>query len=191
MITKPNQPSAANCGYVVCQWRCGNFLLFCKLSTYPATINPNVPPTSHTAPFPGKIVSCWRRFVRGQSERICDIPEPSILARFYTDYSGSSLPQGDIFENVLREKYGVAANRVQETINLLLDNARHAKLLEDQQDGRLKLLSISEAAGVGTAHQKPSTDGASPTGQLSAAPHVTTDYSPVTMYLLNLTVRFG
>jgi len=81
---------------------------------------------------------------------------PSILARFYSDYSSSFLPQGDIFKNVLEEKYGVPKNRVDEAINLILANARYAKLLQEQPDGKLKLLSSNVAVGVGAeVDQKP------------------------------------
>ncbi len=84
------------------------------------------------------------------------ITTPSILARFYSDYSSSPLPQGDIFKNVLEQKYGVPGNRIDETINLILANARYAKLLEEQSDGKLKLISTNAAVGVGAeAGQKP------------------------------------
>src|SRR6266853_2211311 len=43
------------------------------------------------------------------------IATPSILARFYSDYNSSPLPQGDIFSNVLEQKYGIPKNRVDET----------------------------------------------------------------------------
>jgi hypothetical protein len=45
------------------------------------------------------------------------IANPAILARFYSDYSASLLPSGDIFKNVLEQKYGIPANRVDEAIN--------------------------------------------------------------------------
>jgi hypothetical protein len=76
------------------------------------------------------------------------IATPSILARFYSDYSSSPLPQGDIFKNVLEQKYGIPTARVDETINLILANARFAKLIQEQPDGKLKLLSTNAAVGV-------------------------------------------
>lgn len=78
------------------------------------------------------------------------IASPSILARFYSDYASSLLPTGDIFTNVLEQRYSIPANRVEEAKNLIIDNARFGKLLEEQPDGRLKLRSTSAAIGVGT-----------------------------------------
>src|SRR5690606_14313878 len=52
------------------------------------------------------------------------ITTPSILTRFYSDYSGSLLPTGEIFKNVLEQKYGVPSGRVEETINLIIENSR-------------------------------------------------------------------
>lgn len=83
------------------------------------------------------------------------IASPSILARFYSDYSASLLPSGDIFKNVLEQKYGVPANRVDEAINLILANARYAKLIQEQPDGRLRLISGNAAIGVGGPESGP------------------------------------
>jgi hypothetical protein len=81
---------------------------------------------------------------------------PSILGRFYSDYGGASLPIGDIFKNVLEQKYSVPAARVDEAINLILENARYAKLLEELPDGRLKLVSANAAIGIGGPSQSAS-----------------------------------
>lgn len=78
------------------------------------------------------------------------IASPSVLARFYSDYASSLLPTGEIFTNVLEQRYSIPANRVEEAKNLIIDNARFGKLLEEQPDGRLKLRSTSAAIGVGT-----------------------------------------
>jgi hypothetical protein len=77
------------------------------------------------------------------------IANPSILARFYSDYASSLLPVGDIFTNVLEQRYSIPASRVDEAKNLILDNARYGKLLDEQPDGKLKLRSTSAAIGVG------------------------------------------
>jgi hypothetical protein len=84
------------------------------------------------------------------------VATPSILARFYSDYSSSPLPQGDIFKNVLEEKYGIPNGRTDETINLILANARYAKLLEEQPDGKARLLSPNVAVGVGSGSEQKS-----------------------------------
>jgi hypothetical protein len=77
------------------------------------------------------------------------IATPSVLARFYSDYSSSLLPQGDIFKNVLEQRFAIPNTRSDETINLILANARYGKLLQEQPDGKLKLLSTNAAVGVG------------------------------------------
>lgn len=79
------------------------------------------------------------------------IANPGIFAKFYSDYSGSLLPAGEIYKNVLEQKYGVPASRVEEVINLIAENSRLAKLLQEQPDGRVKLLSANVAVGVGGA----------------------------------------
>src|SRR5207247_7292392 len=60
----------------------------------------------------------------------------------------------------LEEKYGVPKNRVDEAINLILANARYAKLFQEQPDGKLKLLSGNVAVGIGSeADQKVAASG--------------------------------
>ncbi len=56
------------------------------------------------------------------------IAKPAILARFYSDYSDSLLPSGEIFRNVLEQKYGIPSNRIDETIQLIEHNAKYAKV---------------------------------------------------------------
>lgn len=106
------------------------------------------------------------------------IATPSILARFYSDYSSSFLPQGEIFKNVLEQKYGIPQVRTDATVNLILANARYAKLLEEFPDGKQKLISPNAAVGVGgTLDQK---TPQSPNGAESSQPvlgtEATTDY---------------
>lgn len=74
---------------------------------------------------------------------------PAILARFYSDYSSSSLPAGEIFRNVLAQKYNIPAGRIDEAKDLILANARFAGLLEESAEGKLRLLSSNAAVGVG------------------------------------------
>lgn len=102
------------------------------------------------------------------------IATPSVLARFYSDYNSALLPTGDIFTNVLEQRYSVPANRVDETKNLIIENARFGKLLEEQADGRLKLRSSSAAIGVGTEDSSGAT-GADGSLLLEPAPEVSDD----------------
>ena len=77
----------------------------------------------------------------------------------FSTTQGTFPPQGDILKNVLQEKYDIPANRVDETINLISANARLAKLIEEQPDGKQKLLSTNEAVGVGgRSNQRPSSE---------------------------------
>jgi len=77
------------------------------------------------------------------------IAAPKILARFFSDYGGSKLPAGEIFKNVLEQKYGVPKVRVDEAVQLILSNARFAGLLDDPGDGTFALRSSNAAVGVG------------------------------------------
>ncbi len=81
--------------------------------------------------------------------KILAIGKPAILARFYSDYSMSQLPSGDIFKNVLEQKYAIPAARVDEAITLILENAKFADLLEAVDTGRFRLRSGSAEVGVG------------------------------------------
>ena len=90
--------------------------------------------------------------------KVLAIGKPSILARFYSDYGSSKLPPGDIFRNVLEEKYSIPSKRVNETVQLILDNARFAGLLDEFEDGKFRLRSSSSAIGVGEPSEFESED---------------------------------
>lgn len=87
---------------------------------------------------------------------IKSIAKPAILGRFYTDYGGSLLPSGEIFRNVLEQKYGIPGNRIDETIQIIQHNARFADLLEEQPGGKCRLRSGNEAIGISTPDPLPS-----------------------------------
>jgi hypothetical protein len=96
------------------------------------------------------------------------IANPTILGRFLSDYSGAQLPSGDIFKNVLEQKYHIPKARVDETINLILANARYAKLLEEQENGKLRLRSANAAVGVAESESSPAAAVWSADGQVPA-----------------------
>lgn len=77
------------------------------------------------------------------------VATPKILAQFFSDYSGSKLPSGDIFKNVLEQKYRIPKNRTDETIQLILSNARFAGLLDESSENAFALRSSNAAVGVG------------------------------------------
>jgi hypothetical protein len=102
------------------------------------------------------------------------IAKPAILGRFYSDYGASLLPSGEIFRNVLEQKYGIPGNRIDETIQLILQNARFAGLLEEQPGGKYRLRSGNEAIGI--APPEPIGSGPVSDGGSLAADTMTTDY---------------
>ncbi len=76
------------------------------------------------------------------------IAKPAILGRFFSDYGGALLPSGEIFRNVLEQKYSIPQSRIDETIQLILQNARFAEILEEQPEGKYRLRSGNEAIGI-------------------------------------------
>lgn len=81
--------------------------------------------------------------------KVIAIGKPTVLAKFYSDYGSSNLPPNNIFRNVLEQRYNIPEARVDETIQLILANARFAGLLEEIEDGKYRLRSASAAVGVG------------------------------------------
>lgn len=106
---------------------------------------------------------------------IKSIAKPAILGRFYSDYGASLLPSGDIFRNVLEQKYGIPQSRIDETIDLILRNARFAELLDEQPDGKYRLRSGNEAIGISPAESSTKA-GARETPSVSADLDSATDY---------------
>ena len=90
--------------------------------------------------------------------KVLAIGKPTVLARFYSDYGSSRLPTTDIFRNVLEQKYSVPAARLDETIQLIIENARFAGLLEELDDGKYRLRSASSKIGVGDSSDIQSSD---------------------------------
>jgi hypothetical protein len=87
------------------------------------------------------------------------IAKPAILGRFYSDYGASLLPSGEIFRNVLEQKYSVPQSRIDETIDLIIKNARFAGLLEEQSDGKNRLRSGNEAVGISPSNESAAAAG--------------------------------
>jgi len=74
---------------------------------------------------------------------------------------------------VLEQKYGIPQSRIDETIQLILQNARFAEILEEQPDGKYRLRSGKEAIGI------------SPSETLTGLPQASfppTDPEPATDY---------
>lgn len=104
------------------------------------------------------------------------VATPKILAQFFSDYSGSKLPSGDIFKNVLEQKYHVPKNRTDETIQLILSNARFAGLLDESSDNAFALRSSNAAVGVGDDRSVVMREGPASQTHQGAALDGMTDY---------------
>lgn len=104
------------------------------------------------------------------------IAKPAILGRFYSDYGASLLPSGDIFRNVLEQKYSIPQSRIDETIELILNNARFAGLLEEQPDGKYRLRSGNEAVGISPSSGASAQAGANELVQPTPDSDSTTDF---------------
>jgi hypothetical protein len=113
--------------------------------------------------------------------RIKALLTPSVLSKFYTDYNGHSIPAPAHFPNVLETRFGVPRDRVQEAIDLIVENARYAAILREGAGGEQPRIDLS-AAGISTAVRAapaelpsgPPDDGASDSG---------TDWSKVCFYI--------
>ncbi len=105
------------------------------------------------------------------------IAKPAILGRFYSDYGASLLPSGEIFRNVLEQKYSIPKPRIDETIDLIIKNARFAGLLEDQSDGKQRLRSGNEAVGISTSGETAPQNGSMESASVTPESDSTTDFT--------------
>ncbi len=75
--------------------------------------------------------------------RLKAVLTPSILSKFYTDYNGHQIPGAAHFPNVLENRFGVPRDRVEEAIQLLLDNARFVGILREASLGEQPRINLS------------------------------------------------
>jgi hypothetical protein len=70
---------------------------------------------------------------------------PTVLSKFYTDYNGHPIPGSAHLPNVLETRYGVPRDRVGEAMNIILENAEFAGIVEKMITGeqRIKLSAPS------------------------------------------------
>lgn len=84
---------------------------------------------------------------------------PTVLSKFYTAYNGHPIPAAVHLANLLETRYGVPRDRTSETIELIVENARYAGILELGTDGTqiVRLSGVFEAApeGAGDAPGEP------------------------------------
>ncbi len=72
---------------------------------------------------------------------------PTLLSKFYTDYDGHPIPSDVHFPNVLESRFEVPRDRVAEAIEIVLENARYAGILEQSSVGGQPVIRLS-GAGV-------------------------------------------
>jgi hypothetical protein len=70
---------------------------------------------------------------------------PTILSRFYTDYNGKFLPDGEFFNNVLQTRYTIPKDRVEEARTLIIENAKYCGLLIEH-DSNKKTIRLDGAS---------------------------------------------
>ncbi|MBI1246827.1 hypothetical protein GC197_03155 [bacterium] len=77
-----------------------------------------------------------------QEGKLKAILTPRILSKFYSDYNGSPLPEGDIFLNVLENRFGIPQARAKEARDLIVANGEYVGILVPGIDGT-KILQFS------------------------------------------------
>jgi hypothetical protein len=80
--------------------------------------------------------------------RIKAVLTPTVLSKFYTTYNGHTVPAVTHLGNLLETRFGVPRDRTGEAIDIIMENARFASILEEQADGTqlIKLAGSFEAA---------------------------------------------
>lgn len=61
---------------------------------------------------------------------------PTILSKFYSEYNGKLLPEGDFLENVLENRFGIPRERVEEAKQIILSNAQFAGIITSHANGK-------------------------------------------------------
>lgn len=64
------------------------------------------------------------------------ITVPTILSKFYSEYNGKLLPEGDFFDNVLENRFGIPRDRAEEAKTIILENAKFAGVLTTHSNGK-------------------------------------------------------
>jgi hypothetical protein len=99
---------------------------------------------------------------------------PTILSKFYSEYNGKLLPEGDFLDNVLENRFGIPRDRVEEAKQIILANAQFAGIITSHPNGKQTIrLDASPRADVqaldeSQARQQPA--NASDPGDGSASP---------------------
>ena len=61
---------------------------------------------------------------------------PTLLSKFYSEYNGKLLPEGDFLDNVLENRFGIPRDRVDEAKQVILSNAEFAGIITKHANGK-------------------------------------------------------
>jgi len=61
---------------------------------------------------------------------------PTILSRFYADYNGKFLPEGEFFNNILQTRYSIPKDRLDEAKSIIIENAKYCGILIEHDSGK-------------------------------------------------------
>lgn len=103
---------------------------------------------------------------------------PTILSKFYSEYNGKLLPEGDFLDNVLENRFGIPRDRVDEAKTIILANASFAGILTTHANGkqiiRLDAVPVTDAQEAAEAFspvgERPGSEAIDGSGRASASP---------------------
>jgi len=76
---------------------------------------------------------------------------PTVLSQFYTDYNGHAVPSSVHFPNVLENRFSVPRDRIDETIKLILENARDVGVIVNAPDSAEPIVKLLGTPASGSA----------------------------------------
>ena len=76
---------------------------------------------------------------------------PTVLSQFYTDYNGHAVPSSVHFPNVLENRFSVPRDRIDETIKLILENARDVGIIFNSPDSTEHIVKLPGTPTDGNA----------------------------------------
>ncbi|NJB78851.1 hypothetical protein [Xanthomonas arboricola] len=76
---------------------------------------------------------------------------PTILSKFYSEYNGKLLPEGNFLDNVLENRFDIPRERIDEAKNIILANAEYAGILRTHSNGKqtIRLETAPQSDSVG------------------------------------------
>lgn len=77
--------------------------------------------------------------------RIKAIMTPTVLSKFYSTYNGHAIPASNHLANLLESRFEVPRDRTAEAIDIIMENARYATILEQGQTEGTNIIRLSGA----------------------------------------------